>query len=155
MCVRASISFWFLSLYFSLNFSPMDTQWFCSLLFSFMNSLHSILKTFLNIQPSQFSRKQGVCVCGRARAFGVFQPFSSVFFSFLLLAVSGTVCRAIEGSAYICKRSWVTVIPFLFSCLQRPLECTDAYTRCQDETQSQRLGRNLSNYRAYRVYNEE
>jgi hypothetical protein len=91
--------FYFVSLYFSLNCSPMDTQCFCSLLFSFMNSLHSVLQTFLNIQPSVFSRKQGVCVCARS-SFPSIPALLCVIFSFLLLAVSGTVCRVIEGSAY-------------------------------------------------------
>ena len=116
VCSRFDFIFIVLSVFLAFC-SPMDTQCFCSLLFSFMNSLHSMLQTFMNIQPSEFSRKQGVCVCA-ARAFGVFQPFSVSFcgpgvlqrieFSFLFLAVSGTVCRVIEGSAYTCTRLYYT-----------------------------------------------
>ena len=102
MCSRFDYIFIVLSVFLAFC-SPMDTQCFCSLLFSFMNSLHSMLQTFMHIQPSEFSRKQGVCVCARSR-FRSIPARLCVIFSFLFLAVSGTVCRVIEGSAYTCTR---------------------------------------------------
>ena len=54
--------------------------------------------------PAKRILKKARCVCVRALPLRSIPALLCVIFAFLLLAVSGTVCRVIEGSAYTCTR---------------------------------------------------